>query len=76
MKIQTSVMLSENLLSTIGQLSEKDRTLSDFIEAALQFYIAKLRRSDKSDNDIEIINRNSDYLNQETRDALQYQVEL
>ncbi len=76
MKIQTSVMLSENLLSTIGQLSEKDRTLSDFIEAALQFYIAKLRRSDKSDNDIEIINRNADYLNQETRDALQYQVEL
>ena len=76
MKIQTSVMLSENLLSTIGQLSEKDRTLSDFIEAALQFYIAKLRRSDRSDNDIEIINRNSDYLNQETRDALQYQVEL
>ena len=76
MKIQTSVMLSENLLSTIGQLSEKDRTLSDFIEAALQFYIAKLRRSDKSDNDIEIINRNADYLNQETRDALQYQAEL
>ena len=76
MKIQTSVMLSENLLSTIGQLSEKDRTLSDFIEAALQFYIAKLRRYDKSDNDIEIINRNADYLNQETRDALQYQAEL
>ena len=76
MKIQTSVMLSENLLSTIGQLSEKDRTLSDFIEAALQFYIAKLRRSDKSDNDIEIINRNADYLNQETQDALQYQAEL
>lgn len=76
MRIQTSVMLSENLLSTIGQLSEKDRTLSDFIEAALQFYIAKLRRSDKSDNDIEIINRNADYLNQETRDALQYQADL
>ena len=76
MKVQTSVMLSENLLSTIDQLSEKDKTLSDFIEAALQFYIAKLRRTDKSDNDIEIINRNADYLNQETQDALQYQVEL
>ncbi len=39
MKIQTSVILSENLLSTIEQLSEKDKTLSDFIEAALKFYI-------------------------------------
>ncbi len=58
------------------QLSEKDKTLSDFIEAALQFYIENLRRSDTSDNDIEIINRNADYLNQETRDALQYQAEL
>ncbi len=44
MKIQTSVILSENLLSTIGQLSEKDKTLSDIIEAALQSYIAKLKK--------------------------------
>ncbi len=76
MKIQTSVQLSQNLLSTVEQLSEKDRTLSDFIEAALRFYIAKLKRSDGKDNDIEIINKNADYLNRETRDALQYQAEL
>jgi metal-responsive CopG/Arc/MetJ family transcriptional regulator len=76
MKVRTSVILSENLLSTIEQLSEKDKTLSDFIETALRFYIAKLRQSDKTDKDIEIINKNAEYLNQETQDALQYQVEL
>ncbi|MDM8542757.1 hypothetical protein QUF90_16910 [Desulfococcaceae bacterium HSG9] len=76
MKIQTSVILSENLLSAIEQLSEKDKTLSDFIETGLQYYITKLKRSGESDKDIEIINENADYLNQETQDALQYQVEL
>ncbi len=76
MKIQTSVILSENLLSEFEQLSEKDKTLSDFIEASLQYYITKLKRSGESDKDIEIINENADYLNQETQDALQYQVEL
>ena len=76
MKIQTSVILSENLLSAIEQLSEKDKTLSDFIETGLQYYITKLKRSGESDKDIEIINENVDCLNQETQDALQYQVEL
>ncbi len=76
MKIQTSVILSENLLSTIEQLSEKDKTLSDIIEAALQSYIAKLKRAEETNNDIELINKNADYLNQESQDALQYQVEL
>ena len=45
-------------------------------EAALQFYISKLKRFEGSDKDIEIINKNADYLNRETQDALQYQVEL
>jgi metal-responsive CopG/Arc/MetJ family transcriptional regulator len=74
MKVQTSVMLPENLLSTISQLSEKGKTLSDFIETALQLYIAKMKHSDNSYKDIEIINRNADDLNQETQDALEYQV--
>jgi hypothetical protein len=76
MKVQTSVILPENLLSAVEQLSEKNTTLSDFIEAALQFYIAKLKQSGRTDNDIEIINENAEYLNRETRDALQYQAEL
>lgn len=76
MKVQTSILLSENLLLTARQLAEKDRTLSDFVETALLFYIAKLEQSDGGDNDIEIINRNADYLNEETLDAMQYQAEL
>ncbi len=76
MKIQTSVLLPENLLSTVEQLSEKDKTLSDFVETALRFYIEKLKRFDGTDKDIEIINKNADYLNRETQDALQYQVEF
>lgn len=76
MEIQTFVLLSGNLLSTVEQLSEKDKTLSDFVETALRFYIEKLKRFDGTDKDIEIINKNSDYLNRETQDALQYQFEL
>ncbi len=76
MKIQTSVILSENLLSMVDQLLEKDKTLSDFVEAALQHYIAQFKRLKDSEKDIEIINRNADYLNKESEDALQYQVEL
>ena len=76
MKIQTSVILSENLLSAIEHLSEKDKTLSDFIETCLQYYIAKLKRFRESEKDIEIINKNADHLNRETQDALQYQAEL
>lgn len=76
MKVQMSVMLSENLLSTIDQISDKDKTLSDIIETALEFYIAKLKQPDKSEKDIEIINKNFEYLNKEAQDALRYQVEL
>lgn len=76
MKVQMSVTLSEDLLSTIDRISEKDKTLSDIIEAALEFYIAKLKQPDKSEKDIEIINKNFEYLNKETQDALRYQVEL
>lgn len=59
----------------INEQFQRKIRISDFIEAALQFYIAKLKRTDKPDKDIEIINRNADYLNQETQDALQYQAE-
>ncbi len=76
MKVQTPVLLSENLLSTIDQYLERDKTLSDFIETALQLYLSRLKRFKESNNDIEIINKNADYLNLETQDALQYQVEL
>ncbi len=76
MKVQTPVILSENLLSTIEKYLERDKTLSDFIETALRLYISRLKQFKESSNDVEIINKNADYLNLETQDALQYQVEL
>jgi hypothetical protein len=38
--------------------------------------IEQLRRDEQTARDIEIINRRADYLNQETMDALTYQVPL
>ncbi len=42
MKIQISLTLSESLLSAIEQLLEKDETISDFAEKALEYYIKHL----------------------------------
>jgi len=75
MKIKTSVMLSQALLSDIDHLLKKNKSRSEFIEIALRFYIRQLQRSEQAERDIEIINRQADYLNRETEDALQYQVE-
>lgn len=75
MKVKTSVMLSQALLSDIDHLLRKNKSRSEFIEIALRFYIGQLKRSEQAEKDIEIINRQADYLNREVQDALQYQVE-
>jgi metal-responsive CopG/Arc/MetJ family transcriptional regulator len=76
MKIKTSITLSEQLLATIDELCQPDTNRSAFIENALWAVIHQMRRDAQNARDIEIINRRADYLNQETLDALSYQVPL
>ena len=75
MKVRTSVNVDKRLLETVDKLSGKDDR-SGFIEAALRAYIAQLVRHEQNVNDLEIINRSADDLNQEALDVLDYQVAL
>ncbi len=74
MKIKTSVTLSEELLNAIDEKSGQNKSRSDFIEKALWIYIEKYLKEAQDRCDLEIINNNSDRLNGEANDVLDYQV--
>ncbi|MCH8124371.1 hypothetical protein IIC38_00145 [candidate division KSB1 bacterium] len=74
MKIKTSVTLSEELLNAIDEKSGQNKSRSDFIEKALWIYIEIYLKEVQDRCDLEIINNNSDRLNNEASDVLDYQV--
>ncbi|OGC07527.1 hypothetical protein A2V82_08995 [candidate division KSB1 bacterium RBG_16_48_16] len=74
MKIKTSLTLSKELISVIDKKSAGHKSRSDFIENALWTYLNYLIRQEKNKLDLRIINENSDFLNREARDVLDYQV--
>jgi metal-responsive CopG/Arc/MetJ family transcriptional regulator len=76
MKVKTSITLSSDLLKTIDRLSGRNKSRSDFIEAALKAYIAQIIRNGQNTRDLEIINRRADDLNKEALDILTYQVSV
>jgi len=76
MKVKTSITISDNLLKTIDEFMGDSQNRSQFLEEAAWEYIAKLRRAQQNQRDIEIINQRADDLNAETMDALTYQVAL
>ena len=76
MKVKTSITLSKELLKTVDKLSGRNKSRSEFIEAALKAYIAFIVRNEQSAKDLEIINRRADDLNEEALDVLAYQVSL
>ncbi|KPK87428.1 hypothetical protein AMJ80_12130 [bacterium SM23_31] len=76
MKIKTSITLSKELLSAIDNKSIGHKSRSDFIENAVWKYILYILREEQSKKDLEIINHNSDSLNKEANDVLDYQVSI
>lgn len=74
MKVKTSVTLSEDLLKAIDEQSGPQKNRSEFIENALRNYIGKVIRDRRNAEDLEIINRHADRLNDEAADVLSYQV--
>jgi metal-responsive CopG/Arc/MetJ family transcriptional regulator len=74
MKVKTSVTLSEDLLKDIDEQSGPQKNRSEFIENALRNYIGKVIRDRQNAEDLEIINRQADRLNDEAADVLSYQV--
>jgi metal-responsive CopG/Arc/MetJ family transcriptional regulator len=73
MKTKTSVSLSNEILVQMDNINS-DGNRSDFIEKALWRYIELLRREKRNQNDLNIINKASQYLNKEAEDTLLFQV--
>jgi metal-responsive CopG/Arc/MetJ family transcriptional regulator len=73
MKIETTVFLSEELLSALGTRAAGAEDRSELVEAALREYLPRLRKRDPS-RDLEIINAHAAELNREAEDVLSYQV--
>ena len=76
MKVKTSITVDKDLLKTVDALSSKYKNRSEFIEVALQSYIAQITRRQQNAKDLEIINHYADDLNKEALDVLDYQVSL
>jgi metal-responsive CopG/Arc/MetJ family transcriptional regulator len=76
MKVKTSLTLSEELISIIDKKSAGHKSRSDFIENALWTYLNYLIRQERNKLDLKIINENSDSLNKEALDVLDYQVSI
>ena len=76
MKVETSIIVDQDLLEAVDKLAGKDKNRSEFIEAAIEAYIAQIARHTQNVKDIEIINERADDLNEEALDVLDYQVAL
>lgn len=74
MKVKTSITLSEDLMDAIDKRSGEFKNRSDFIEAAIRAYIAKIAQDEQNARDLAIINREANRLNKEAADVLAYQV--
>ena len=76
MKMKTSVTLDGGLLRGIKEHAGDYRSRSEFIEAAVGYFIHHLDRQQAEQRDLEILNRRADALNKEAEDVLAYQVAL
>ncbi|HZF13060.1 MAG TPA: hypothetical protein VFE33_30080 [Thermoanaerobaculia bacterium] len=73
MKIETTLSLSEELLSALSTRAPDPEDRSELVETALRAYLLRLRKRDSS-RDLEIINAHAQELNEEAEDVLSYQV--
>ena len=72
MKVKTSVTLSEELLQAISAETNSDNR-SAFIETATWEYLELRRKRVRDRREMELISANADLLNDEARDALEFQ---
>jgi len=74
MKSKMSVTLNSALVRGIENHVADFKSRSEFIEVAVQYFIAHLEREEAERRDVQIINERADALNAEAEDALSYQV--
>jgi metal-responsive CopG/Arc/MetJ family transcriptional regulator len=74
MKTKTSVTLDGGLLQGIVEHAREYGSRSEFVEAAIAYFIRHLERQASEQRDLDILNRKADALNEEAEDVLSYQV--
>ncbi|MBD3305940.1 hypothetical protein GF339_06135 [candidate division KSB3 bacterium] len=74
MKVKTSIVLPQDLLQQVDHYAAPYKNRSVFVEQALRTFIAQLVRQEQHQRDRAILDRYADGLNQETADALSYQI--
>jgi metal-responsive CopG/Arc/MetJ family transcriptional regulator len=70
MRIKTSVTLDKVLLE---QIDAKSSNRSAFIEDVLKSHFKKLAKAERDARELELINKNLDWLNKEAEDVLEDQ---
>ncbi len=73
MKVKTSVTLSQATIKKIDRLAGRSGNRSAVIERAVETLAAQEARRARDARDLEILNRQSDRLNAEAEDVLEYQ---
>jgi len=76
MKIKTSITLSDDLVREINALAAQYGNRSVLIELAVRDFVATEMKPRRGAQDLEILNRRADALNEEAEDVLSYQVGL
>ncbi len=73
MKTKVSIVLSEELLRAVDMCArQQKKTRPAFIEASLWAFIQRPMRKVQDARDLEILNQQADFLNEEARDVLGY----
>lgn len=72
-KIETKVVLSEDVIAALDSRSHDPQDRSAIVEAALRAYLMWPRPGEDA-GDLEIINSNAAELNEEAADVLEYQI--
>lgn len=70
MRIKTSVTLDKEILEKIDRASSNR---SAFIEELVKNHFKKLDKAKRDAEEIALINKHADWLNEEARDVLEYQ---
>jgi len=76
MKRKTSITLSENLLKAVDKLRGDYGNRSQVIEEAVKEFVIHKTKAARDREDLELINKHADMLNEEAGDSLGYQVNI
>ena len=71
-KTKKSISLSNSLMEELVLL-KKDMSISEFVEAALVYYMNELKKQERRRRDLEIIDANAERFNKEAQENLKFQ---